>query len=82
MSVVHHCKMCQFYFQGEQSSIKGMKDLFLHTYVTDFRTCLVVENKVSTPVVHVVGQLFSNWIELNYALSSTKDDAFVIQMYP
>ena len=33
-------------FQGEKQKLKGMKDLFLHTYQTDFRASLVVENKV------------------------------------
>ena len=31
--------------KGEATKIKSMKDLFMHTYLSDTRACIVVENK-------------------------------------
>ena len=39
---------CHYLFdQGEMSHVKGMKDLFLHTYSNDFMVAVAVENKVN-----------------------------------
>ena len=38
-----------FYWQGEASKIKGMKDLTMYTYMSDTRATVVLDNKVSPP---------------------------------